>query len=157
MTFFFQTLAPHFIGELPKLTHLKIHYNLLSYLPYNLVDKVSKTSMKTSDIHFPRLPVYTFYDLLSENVELARIRDVPKLWDLSVLSLIKNDVKFKRREIPRSMWNSYDFVCRCKTCKKLFVFDEKYQKFHYSYPTICQRDERKINWQYFKCSNCMYM
>jgi len=67
-------------------------------------------------------------------IELIGLRDAPKLSELSVLSLIDNCVKFKRQEIPRPLWNSYDFVCRCQICKKLFVFNEKNQKFSFALP-----------------------
>ncbi|XP_060862424.1 leucine-rich repeat-containing protein 40-like [Metopolophium dirhodum] len=146
------THVPHFIGELPQLVTLMIDGNSLWYFPEILLNKVYQT-LKIFNNRFIYLK---FNEERRENVEFTGLQNPPKLSDLSVLSLINNCIKFKRQEIPRPLWNSYDFVCRCRLCKKLFVFDEKYQKFTFSIPKTEQMVRiESIHWQFFECPSCV--
>jgi len=126
--------------------------NSLWYFPEILLDKV----FQTLNIFNNRFIYLKFNEERRENAEFTGLQNPPKLSDLAVLSLINNCIKFKRQEIPRPLWNSYDFVCRCKLCKKLFVFDEKYQKFTFSIPKTIQMVRiESIHWQFFECPSCV--
>jgi len=126
--------------------------NTLWYFPEILSDTVYHT-LNIFNNRFSRLK---FNEIRRVNVETTGLRNAPKLSDFAVLSLINNCVKFKRQEMPRTQWNYYDFVCRCKSCKKLFLFREKFQKFNFAFPKTEQATRiEKIHWQFFNCPSCM--
>jgi len=152
MTFFFQTHIPHFIGELPKLKSLLVDGNSIKYFPKSLLNKVFHT-LNISNNRFANLKLN--HEEQREYVK-SSIDLPPKLLDFSILSLINNCVKFTRQEIPRSIWDEYDFVTRCIACKKLFIFNTKNQIFIYAPPKTEQMMQvEKIHWQYFACIPCV--
>lgn len=125
--------------------------NSLWYLPESLIDIVFE-ALKIFNNQFWRF----FLNLNEQRCENPSLRNPSTLLDLSILSLMKYPIKFKRQEIPRDLWDSYEFVCRCKNCRKLFVYDTKDQRFIFSCPQtepVMRLDQ--IYWQYFKCPSCM--
>lgn len=154
MTFFFQVRVPRFIGELKDLKTLMLDGNSLWYFPESLLDKVLE-ALQIFNNRFRRF----FLNLNKQRCENAvnnGLQNPSTLLDLSISSLITNNINFKRQEIPRDLWDSYDFVCRCKNCKRLFVYDSKNQKFTFSPPkTVPVVRLDHLYCQYFKCPSCV--
>lgn len=82
-------------------------------------------------------------------------RSAQKLSSLSFCSLMQNKTKFKRHEIPRTLWDLYYVVARCVNCRK-FVTPEYCNVFYtvekpISRNFIKSQTVSRLIWQSVKC------
>lgn len=48
---------------------------------------------------------------------------VPSLLRLSYYSIVKNCIKFKRQDVPRSLWKNFNLIKYCGMCKSYVLSD----------------------------------
>lgn len=121
---------PHFIGELGKLKNLRVSNNSLQYLPYSLRHTPFEQLDVSNNIGMVNIRALTgkiFKEhivdhIMKYSLHNEKIRNddkiAQKLSALSFCSLIQNQIKFKRQDIPYTLWSLYDLAARCVTCCK---------------------------------------
>lgn len=71
---------------------------------------------------------------------------------LSFYSLINNGIKFKRQDIPYTLWHYFNEFCRCQLCHKCVMPDNCIERYCYAYAKSYNFNKNiKITWQYFEC------
>lgn len=98
---------------------------MLNYFPaclyprtFNLLD-ISNNSFMGKD---SLLNDHILY-MQSHNEPISSAPVVKKLSHLSFYSLLDNCIKFKRQDIPRSLWHYFNIVARCVHCHKFVLPD----------------------------------
>lgn len=78
---------------------------------------------------------------------------VTELSGLSFISLRENRVKFKRQDIPRTLWHLYDVTARCVHCTKFALPDYCYVSYCFSAPAAINfvTHHRTCMWQSVTC------
>lgn len=99
-----------------------------------------------------------------KTLEKSRNRVCPNLSSLCLYSLVDNLVKFKRNNLPHSLYNTLEYllnvISRCRFCYKWTLPMFSVQCFHKSWLKINQRFQYyPIPWQSFECSYkcCSYI
>jgi len=156
------TYLPQYIGELRKLQRLCISDNKLRYFPDCLYTRtfkeldISDNMLADSDtLQFDHINAYK-----KDNQLETKKNTVHKLINLSFCSLVENSIKFKRQDIPRTLWYYYNFVVRCVHCNKFMLPDYCNVQHTIGFPStlilIKNHAPSNIRWQsvvcYPKCS-----
>lgn len=157
--FIFQTRLPYCIGELKKLKQLFINNNKLRYLPGCLHDIIFK-AINVSDNAFED----EFNELNSNDIFISpaspnRIEspnpDITVINNLSLIclqSLVKNPIKFKRQDIPHTLWYFFDEFIRCELCHKYVIPDNCMERYSCAYAMSYNFNKNiKIMWKFFEC------
>lgn len=169
MFLFFQAYLPHFIGDLEKLLFLDVSNNLLTHFPDSLyqrtfhhLDMSNNNFLGILDDH-DNVPnhILTYRTLVKKPDSLLKntrntLLQKPSVSELSGLSFIalrENRVKFKRRDIPRTLWHLYDVTGRCIHCTKFALPDYCYVSYCFSAPSAINlvTNHRTCMWQSLTC------
>jgi len=100
--------------------HLNYFPNGLRHRNFHQLD-ISNNKFLTA-VNFVREcdHIYTYVGSAYSQCSLAKL-NVQSLRNLSFCSLFLNGVKYKRQEIPRTLWHFYDLLFRCGHCRKLML------------------------------------
>lgn len=169
---------PHFIGELKKLKNLCVSQNLLEYFPGSLRNITFNELDISNNEHLPsesnifvsirggfkkidNIHNYKLHQQNQSNLDFDIARSAQKLSSLSFCSLMQNKIKFKRQDIPRTLWDLYQVVARCVLCHK-FITPE-YCILVYTiekpiaYNFINSQSVSRLSWQSIKCSRYCHL
>lgn len=130
MVFYFQTFLPPCIGELKKLQWLSVADNLLNYLPISLYSRTFQTLNISSNVFMEHDSllydhihsfVHSIHKCVCSETQKPEEPSVKTLTHLSFCSLLSNNIKFRRQDIPRSLWKYFVLTGRCMNCNKFML------------------------------------
>lgn len=131
---FFQTYLPQYIGRLKKLKCLNVAENMLTYFPLSLF-KRTFNELNISNNKFVREDVIEFdhicmyLKLLDEPKKKNNENRVSKLSHAAFNCILKNCIKFKRQDIPRTLWHYFNVVGVCGICER-FILPQHSMVYH---------------------------
>lgn len=155
--FYFQTCLPHCIGELKKLKQLFINNNKLKYLPgclNNIIFRAINVSDNDFDDECNATVSNNVFMLPESAIHLGNSDKsvIQSLSELSLYSLVSNNIKFKRQDLPHTLWHYFDEFCRCDLCHKCVIPNNCIERYSYTYAKSYNFNKNiKITWQYFEC------
>ncbi|KAF0747380.1 leucine-rich repeat and death domain-containing protein 1-like [Aphis craccivora] len=104
---------PHFIGELAYLKNLFVADNMLVYFPHCL----SFGTIAEIDIIYNCFHSTELYDhLITYKENIKEPTDFKLLKHIAFFNLMDNLPQLKRQDIPRSLWEYFNYVGRCTIC-----------------------------------------
>ncbi|VVC43715.1 Leucine-rich repeat,Leucine-rich repeat domain, L domain-like,Leucine-rich repeat, typical subtype [Cinara cedri] len=158
------TFLPQCIGELQKLKVLDVAENMLNYLPISLYNRTFQTLnissnkfMQHDSLLYDHIHsfVHSINRCICSEIQTPENPAVKMLSHLSFCSLLKNNVKFKRQDLPRSLWKYFDLAGRCINCDQFMLPYNIIINHTVAYPTasnlIRNQDSGSIPWQTMAC------
>lgn len=148
------------MGEIQKLTYLFVNNNSLRYFPNSLISRrfeqldISNNMFIQCDmLELDHIHSYK----QSHNIKVVERPIVKKLSHLAFCSLVENRVKFKRQDIPRTLWYYFNVIGRCSQCHKFTLPDYSVLKHTVGFPITCNlirnNSTNNLSWQSLECSN----
>lgn len=135
---------------------------MLTYLPFSLIRRTFN-ELDISNNNFVRNDVlkfdhiYVYLKLLNQPNERINIleKNANKLCHQAFFSLIKNCVKFKRQDIPRTLWHYFNVVGHCAICNKYVLPDcsvvNHYNSAPFAVNIVRNHSDSNIPWQRLTC------
>jgi len=112
---FLQTYLPHFIGELKIIKHLFAADNMLAYIPHCLFQAFMTELDLINNNFYSKKP----YDhLKTYKQSIKEPTDFKLLKHTVFFKLMDNFPQLKRQEIPRPLWEYFNYVGRCDKCRQ---------------------------------------
>lgn len=159
---FFQTYLPQYTGELKKLNSLSVAENLIAYFPDSLftrtfahLDISNNPFVDDDSLKFDHICKYNM-QLQDESITRSPNQPVVKsLCQLAFSYLMENHIKFKRQDIPRTMWHYFNVTGRCVHCDVFSLPDYSFVRHIISFPEahnlIKNHPSAFIQWQSLIC------
>lgn len=142
-----------------KLHSLSVADNTLNYIPDSFFPKTFD-HLDISNNPFAEFNslildhIYPYISLCGRN-EVKHQNTVKPLSHLSFNYIMQHQVKFKRQEIPRSIWYYFDVVGRCDLCEKFILPGYSVVRHSSNFPAahclIKNHESPYVQWQSFVC------
>jgi len=113
---FFQIYLPQFIGELNILKNLHAADNILVNIP-RCRSLVMLKRLELTHTFFDHPNYKNFNHLLSYNERTTEPSDIKPLSHIALFKLMENFPLINRQDIPRRLWEYFEYVSRCVKCR----------------------------------------